>query len=378
MPGFGLAYKPPADVGFFGRSQVMQIRLTNQSEKSWRSHIDGMRAISVLSVLLYHVGVSHFSGGFVGVDVFFVISGFLISKIIYDDLAACGRLRVATFYDRGIRRILPVYVVVTAATIAAGYLLLLPDDFARLGQSAIYTTGFAANIFFYLSSDYFGPTANSQPLLHYWSLGVEEQFYIVFPIVMFACSRFAPRFQALSVVGIAIVSIGLAEFSIRTNPAAAFYLSPQRAWELMVGAMLALPDVAFPKRRILRETISMAGLGLILVSIFLYGPETKFPGLTATVPVVGAAAILLGCDRGPTLTGTVLSFSPLRLVGLWSYSIYMVHWPLIVYFRYFWPRINTTLSVVVVAASIALGALSYVAIETPFRRARGSLRRRRN
>jgi hypothetical protein len=215
-------------------------------------------------------------------------------------------------------------------------------------------------------------------LLHYWSLGVEEQFYIAFPMVVFACSRLAPRFLAISVAGIAIASLALAEYSVRIDPAAAFYLLPQRAWELMVGSMLALPQLVFPKRRDFREIIAATGLGLIVASILLYGPQTPFPGLTAAAPVAGAAAILLGCESGPTLIGAVLSLKPLRLIGLWSYSIYMVHWPLIVYSRLLWPHAGTALITMLVAVSVALGALSYLAVETPFRSQRGRFRRRRD
>ena len=365
-------------MAFSAVDDVEQTVVTKPSQLGWRSHIDGMRAISILCVLLYHVGASQFSGGFVGVDVFFVISGFLISKVIYDDIAASGQFHIANFYERRVRRILPVFVVVTFATIVAGYFLLLPDDYAQLGKSVIYATGFAANIFFYLTSSYFGPAADTQPLLHYWSLGVEEQFYVVFPMLVLACSKFAPRLLAPSIFAIAIFSLALAEYCVRTAPTAAFYLAPQRAWELMAGSILALPHFPFPKRRVLREPAAALGLGLILFSIFAYGPKTPFPGATAAVPVIGAALILSGCDRGPTFVGSLLSAKPLRLIGLWSYSIYMIHWPLIVFCRQIWPNPSGPMYAALVIASVIFGGLSYLVVETPFRRSREILKRGRN
>lgn len=350
--------------------RVTQARITRQSEIDWRTHIDGMRALSVISVLLYHVDLPYFSGGFVGVDVFFVISGFLISKIIFHDIFVYGRFRIARFYEHRIRRILPVFVVVTAIVLSAGYFFLLPDDFARVGESAVYASGFAANIFFYLGSDYFGPAAGTQPLLHYWSLGVEEQFYIAFPIFALVCFRTSPRLLLPGILAIAIGSFGLSVFSVRTEPAAAFYLAPQRAWELMAGSILALPRFPFPKWRALREPMAATGVGLILFAVFMYDSKTPFPGIAATVPVTGAVLILVGCERGGTVIATLLSLKPLRLVGLWSYSIYMFHWPLIVFTHLIWANVSLTLNIIVVALSVALGALSYLVVETPFRKPR--------
>lgn len=341
-----------------------------QARVHWRGYIDGLRAVAVLAVLLYHVGLAWLPGGFVGVDVFFVISGFLISRVIYDDIAASGRFHIGSFYERRIRRIVPAFVAVTAATLAAGYFLFLPDEFARLGKSVIYAAAFSANIFFYLTSNYFGPAADAEPLLHYWSLGVEEQFYVVFPLVVLACSRFAPRLLAPIIFAVAAGSLALAQFYVRTAPAAAFYLAPERAWELMAGSMLALPQFPFPRRRLLRETAAAVGLGLILFAVLAYDTTTPFPGLTATLPVGGCALILWGCDRGATLTGHLLSLRPLRWIGLWSYSIYMIHWPLIVFGRQLWPDAGAPLIGAIIAVSVALGAISYWLIETPFRKPR--------
>jgi peptidoglycan/LPS O-acetylase OafA/YrhL len=343
------------------------LALARTSRIGWQSHIDGMRAIAVLAVLLYHGGISQFSGGFIGVDVFFVISGFLISKIIYEDIATHGRLRIANFYERRIRRILPVFFVVTVAAMAAGFFLFLPDDFAQLGKSAVYATGFAANIFFYLSADYFGPSADTQPLLHYWSLGVEEQFYILFPMFVLAFAKLSPRMLTPALFAVAVLSLVLAEFYVRNEPPAAFYLPLQRAWELLVGSILALPHFPRPRRRLVCEPIAAIGVGLILFSIFAYGPKTAFPGFTAMPPVIGTALILWGCESGRTFVGSALSVKPLRLIGLWSYSIYMIHWPLILFSRQIWPHAGMILNAASISLSIIFGALSYRFVETPFR-----------
>jgi peptidoglycan/LPS O-acetylase OafA/YrhL len=344
------------------------------SGDDWRQHIDGLRAISVLAVVFYH---SRFiSGGFVGVDVFFVISGFLISKIIYAEIKSHGKFRIISFYERRARRILPVFVIVTAATVITGYFLFLPDDFAVLGRSAMYASGFSANLFDYRTSGYFDEEADTYPLLHFWSLGVEEQFYIAFPVIVLLIWKLAPRLIGATIFLIAVASLALAEICVRTQPAAAFYLTPQRAWELMAGCMLALPGFPFLNQRLPREIVSAAGLGLILFAALSYGNETPFPGLTAVVPVAGAASIIWGCEGRQTFVGALLSLKPLRYLGLWSYSIYMIHWPIIVFARVLRPFSDGRLDVIIVLASIGLGCLSYFFVEAPFRKPRQILSRR--
>jgi peptidoglycan/LPS O-acetylase OafA/YrhL len=341
----------------------------------WRPYIDGLRAAAVLAVLFNHSGLVDVPGGFVGVDVFFVISGLLISKVIYDDIAAHGKFRIIDYCERRIRRIVPVFVVVTAASLVAGYVLFLPDEFAALGRSAIAASGFAANVYFHHTTGYFAGQAITKPLLHYWSLGIEEQFYIVFPLIVLAISRFAPRFLGAAILAIAGISFALAEFYVRTAPAAAFYLTPQRAWELMVGCLLALPNVPWLKHRLQREVVAAGGFALIAFAAFEFSDATRFPGLTAVVPVAGAAGILWACGGGPTFVGSLLSFGPLRAIGLWSYSIYMIHWPLVVFARAVWPRGFAGLEGGIVVASLALGCASYLLVEMPFRRPRQLLSR---
>ena len=362
----------PDELKYLGRRALSVLRwlLWAHDDKKgdgWRPHIDGLRAISVLAVLFYHVGLVNTPGGFVGVDIFFVISGFLISKVIYADIAFHGKFRIVRFYERRARRILPAFCVVTAGAILAGYFLFLPDDFANLGSSAIYASGFAANIFFYHTSGYFTGQAITKPLLHYWSLGVEEQFYIIFPLVILLVFKIAPRLLGVAVISIAIASLALAQRYLETDASAAFYLTPPRAWELMAGCLLALPNFPYSGWRALCEVASAVGLGLILFAALTYNYATPFPGASAAVPVAGAALILWSCERSSTVVGLLLSIKPLRYIGLWSYSIYMVHWPLIVFARVYWPYGGRHFDIDIVAVSIGLGWLSYLLVESPFR-----------
>ncbi len=350
--------------------------LTPKGNKGhWSKHIDGLRAIAVLSVLFYHANVFNVPGGFVGVDVFFVISGFLISRIIYDEIKSHGKLRVVDFYERRARRILPVFVVVTGAVIVAGYFLLLPNEFADLGRSATYASVFAANVFFYHETAYFGGFAITMPLLHYWSLGVEEQFYIVFPLIAFAIGRVAPKLLGVVVLSILGASLALAEHYIGIDPKTAFYLAPPRAWELMVGSVLALPSFPHLTRRALREMISLVGLAFIIFAVFKFDATTRFPGISASIPVFGSALILWACERGSTFVGALLSVRPLRSVGLWSYSIYMIHWPIVAFARVLLPQGFHGIGFVIVVISIGLGCASYVLVEMPFRKPRQILGR---
>ncbi|MCB1506294.1 MAG: acyltransferase [Hyphomicrobiaceae bacterium] len=338
------------------------------ADPSWRGYIDGLRAVAVISVVMFHLNLAQFSGGFVGVDVFFVISGFLISKAIYKHIEARDKFNILWFYEKRFRRIIPVYVAVTLSVFALGYWLLLPDRFSALARSAAYASGFSANVFFYLSSGYFDDSAKTQPLLHYWSLGVEEQFYVVFPLFILLLYKFAPKSRGVSIAVVAVASLLAAEWQLNRDPSAAFYLLPFRAWELLVGSLLALPRTWLPQKRVVAEVMSIAGLGSIVASIIYFTETMRFPGLTAAVPVLGTAAVILGCERYKTFTCQFLEWRPIRLLGLWSYSIYMVHWPLIIFSEPLFPEATAMARASgVLAASIVLGWASYKFIEQPFR-----------
>lgn len=332
----------------------------------YRPDIDGLRAIAVLPVLFFHVGVRGFSGGFVGVDVFFVISGYLITGILVRDIEA-GRYSIAGFYRRRILRIFPALIGVMIATTAAACLLLLPVEFAAFARSLAATALFASNIDFYRVTSYFNPGGTSQPLLHTWSLAVEEQWYILWPLVLAAIgSGRIGRIRAVA-IAITLVSFALSLWLLPVDPAATFYLLPTRAWELGLGATLAVLAVR-PRAGLLNEALALIGLALIALSVKFYTADTAFPGLAAVPPCLGTA-LLLHSGRAPSWVGQLLSLAPLRFVGLISYSLYLWHWPIVVFADtgLLLPKTPLVIAAIILV-SIGAATLSWWLVETPFRR----------
>ena len=331
-----------------------------------RTDIDGLRAVAILPILLFHAGVSALSGGFVGVDIFFVISGFLITSIIVRELSE-GRFRLVDFYRRRVVRIFPALFVMSAVVVAFGAWRLLPGEFTQLAESTMAALAFASNLHFWLVADYFGPDAELMPLLHTWSLGVEEQFYIFFPLGMLLIARFLRGRFAWMLAGAAAVSFVGGWLVALGSPVAAFYLLPVRAWELLAGALVAVSGITGASRpgRRGRELVAAAGAALLLAAIVFVRDGPGFPMPQALVPTLGAA-LVIACGEG-TVVGRILSLGVLRYIGRVSYSTYLWHWPLIA----FW-RIETGIAldpfetIFLVAASLAAGALSYHLVEKPF------------
>lgn len=344
---------------------------------TYRPDIDGLRAIAVLSVVLYHYGMQPLNGGFVGVDVFFVISGYLITKIIHRQVSE-GRFTFADFYERRVRRIFPALFAMLAATLMAGLLILLPSDLKALSNASIATLLFASNVLFWRQSGYFDPSAELNPLLHTWSLAVEEQFYIVFPILLIIVERYAARWLKPLLALAALASFAACVALQGWQPAAMFYLSPFRAWELSLGALLAIEAVPPIASRRLREAVAATALAVLLGSLWWTEAGLDFPGWQAAFPVVATAALIFTGGGAPTVVHRLLAARPLVLVGLISYSLYLWHWPVIVYAKYLGggdlPAFGFRLLLIVV--SLALGAASYRWVETPFRRARTAGKRR--
>jgi peptidoglycan/LPS O-acetylase OafA/YrhL len=339
----------------------------------YRPEIDGLRAIAVAAVILFHAGFALFSGGFVGVDVFFVISGFLITSIIVEELKT-GRFSVLRFYERRARRILPALFTVMAACVPFAYRLLSPDDLKDFAQSLAAICLFASNVLFWGESGYFDTQAELKPLLHTWSLAVEEQFYVVFPLLLLAAWRLG-RGVLLSLIGaIAVVSLFLSVDEVRNFPSAAFYLLPSRAWQLLVGALASFvadrwqaADVRQPAVRLAGEAVGWSGMAMIILALFLFDERTPFPGLNAALPTIGTALVLL-CASDRTSVGRMLAWRPLVGLGLISYSAYLWHQPLFAFTKHaLLADLPTDLAIVLCAATIVLACLSWRFVEQPFR-----------
>ncbi len=261
----------------------------------YRPEIDGLRGAAVLAVVLFHAGLG-VPGGGIGVDVFFVISGFLITSLILKDLEG-GAFTIASFWERRARRILPALTVVVLATLVAGWFLLLPGDYESLGRAAFWQAAFGANVHYYLETSYFSGAAEEKPLLRTWSLAVEEQFYLALPLTLLVLLRlracrarlFLPAVFAAGVV----LSLAASIYGVANHRAAAFFLLPTRAWELLLGSFVAVtPNDWLPRSNAVREVISLAGLGGVIVPCLLYTKDTSFPGLAAVPPCVGAALVI--------------------------------------------------------------------------------------
>ena len=332
---------------------------------AWRADIDGLRAVSVMAVLIFHLGARWLPGGFVGVDVFFVISGFLITGIIARETDE-GRFSFLEFYHRRIRRLYPALTTVLAVTTAVGWLLMMPREFRDYGRTLAWTPLFASNFVFLDDAGYFGSAASTRPLLHTWSLGVEEQFYIVFPWVLLAARRFRFSRPAL-VAGLTILSLAASIVAGFRDDGSAYYLLPMRFWELGFGALLALRPVSLGTGR-LRDGLGVAALAVIVASTVMIDENLPFPGWVALFPV-GAAAVLIACDGGPA--SRLLSTRPFVFLGRISYPLYMWHWPLIVLAHFWFGRaLDGVAATGVGVLSIVLAQVTFAAIETPIRKRR--------
>jgi len=246
------------------------------SELKYRADIDGLRAVAVLAVVLYHAKFNGFSGGFIGVDIFFVISVFLITKKIADEIKA-GQFSIITFYERRIRRIFPALFVVIIAVLLGGAWLFNPESYYELGKSSTATTLFVSNIFFWRQSGYFAAPSKLKPLLHMWSLSVEEQFYIFLPIFLVLVYRFLKKKPVLILTLAAVASFSLSLFILRHDASGAFFHAPFRAWELLIGSIIAITKIQLPSRY--NNLASGTGLVMILAGIYLFSEDTLFPGL---------------------------------------------------------------------------------------------------
>lgn len=330
----------------------------------YRSEIDGLRAVAVIPVILFHAGFSPFSGGFIGVDVFFVISGYLITTIILQDLQA-GTFSLVRFYERRARRILPALFFVLFCCIPFAWMWMLPNEFESFGKSLISVLVFGSNFFFFGESGYFEPDMELKPLLHTWSLAVEEQFYIVFPLLLWSLWRKGRSASLLAFAVIAFATLLLCEYASRVYPGFNFYSPITRTWELIAGAICVF--VQTNRHKLRDDALSAIGLGFIFISIFSFDKETRFPSLFTLLPVGGTCLILMFGYKG-TIVARLLSIAPLSGIGLISFSAYLWHQPLLAFTRLY---VDEPLGVGLMGSlaflSLAAGYLSWRFVELPFR-----------
>jgi peptidoglycan/LPS O-acetylase OafA/YrhL len=331
----------------------------------YRSEIDGLRAIAILPVVLFHAGIARFSGGFVGVDVFFVLSGYLITGILIRS-AEDGTFSILDFYERRARRILPALFAVMLVCTPFAWRWMEIIDFRNFGESLTAVSLFASNVLFWLESDYFGGAAEQKPLLHTWSLAVEEQYYIVFPILLILIWRTRRGALPYALGLLALISLGVAEWSWRHAPMANFYLFPSRAWEILIGSLCAWAQWRGGARR--HGGLAWLGIAMILAAVFVFDETTPFPSLLALLPVLGTALVVRYATEG-TGVARMLSLRVIVGIGLISYSTYLVHQPLLAFTRIIsLSEPSTALMAGMAALSFPLGWLSWRFIERPFRR----------
>ncbi len=354
------------------RSKWMRVSFESIASRSakYRPDVDGLRAVAVLAVLFFHTGFAPFRGGFVGVDIFYVISGYLITSILSKDLSE-GRFSLIAFYERRMRRIFPaLFTVLFFCTVAAA-VLLDPREMTAFGKSLVATTFFFSNFYFWHSAQplgYFDNSVSSQPLLHTWSLAVEEQFYLFFPVTLFFLYRWAKGRVNAWLIFLAAASFALNIWATEHKPVVAFYWIMPRAWELLAGALLAMKAVPPIRHRIVSEITGLLGLAMIACALSFPIKAASFPGYIVLLPCVGAWLVIYAGDAGPCFARSLLSFPPLVFIGVISYSLYLWHWPIIVFSGHLPINLPANAKIpFVLISSVALAFISFEYIERPFR-----------
>jgi peptidoglycan/LPS O-acetylase OafA/YrhL len=340
-----------------------------------RTDIDGLRALAVTAVICLHAGVAAVSGGFLGVDVFFVISGYLIHKDLTGRLHA-GAFAPLAFYGRRMRRTLPALYFVTICTLGATWFVFLPGDFDAAARSAAATALSVSNFLFLGQVGYFDHDALSKPLLHTWSLGVEEQFYLFAPLISLALFRVGKRWRPWIYVLLLASTFALCMVVRTAKPAAAFYMMPPRAWEFLLGCAVADGVVPAVRSRFVGEALTTAALSALVAALFLVAEDSAHPGLPTLVPCLATAAIIHTGGTYRSFVARCLGAPPIALVGLMSYSLYLWHWPLLALARYLEIATTPALAVAFAGLLLAVSILSWRYVERPFRAQGTPLRRR--
>ena len=337
----------------------------------FRTDIQGLRALAIIPVLLFHSYKDWMPGGFVGVDIFFVISGYLITRIILKEIGE-NRYSVLGFYQRRVVRLFPALFILLVATFLAGVVTFPPQQLAALGSSAVAALLFVANLFYLRTTDYFGQSAEYLPLIHTWSLAVEEQFYIAFPLLVYLLRK-KPRVLLITTCVIAGISLLMCIYVLGISPKAAFYLPFTRAYELLIGALVAIGLSNWSASQRTRDVLSLIGILLLIYCFATFSEATRFPGLSAILPCLGAALIILAGQDGDSLGGRLISHPILLFFGNISYSLYLWHWPVLTFGRY-WNLgpLSPWQALALLAFSVLCAWLSYRFVERPIINARVS------
>ena len=352
---------------------------TNQYHSTYRADIDGLRAVAVLAVILFHINKDLLPGGFIGVDVFFVISGYLISLIIIRDIIT-NKFSIAEFYRRRIKRIFPPLTIVLITTIGISQFILLPEDALAVAKSGLWSAFSMANVYFWLFQDtsYFATASNQLPLLHLWSLGIEEQFYIIWPFALLFFLRSKHKIHFFAIFGlIGILSFALGEFLFSHAPSFTYYMLPTRAGELLLGGILAQFIIKKEKLEIPKVVVfmvSLLGLLMIIVSLFLLSENSVFPGVRALLPTLGTAALIFSGHYGNTAPNRLLKIKPMSWIGLISYSAYLWHWPILAFYHYGNFKITILSGIIIFFITLFIAWLSYAYIETPARNSKKTIK----
>ena len=339
----------------------------------YRSDIDGLRALAVLSVILFHINTKWVPGGFLGVDIFFVISGYLITLILTKEVATTNKINIINFYKRRIKRIIPALLFVLIPVFITGFLIMAPDDLLSLSKSMVWSFFSAANIYFYSSIDtgYFATGSSELPFLHLWSLGVEEQFYILWPFVVLYLLHYiqSVQKQLLLVSILLIASLVWAQLIIVQNHSFAYYMLPTRSWELLAGAFTALlVHSGFRTTNLINNLMAFVGLLAIILSFIFVSESAPVPGVAALPAIIGATLLILSGVSYQTYVGRLLSFRVFVAIGLVSYSAYLWHWPILAFLHYALVEIDLTIAFIVILTTFTMATVSYLLIETPLRK----------
>jgi peptidoglycan/LPS O-acetylase OafA/YrhL len=347
-------------------------QISSPRRSAFRPDIEGLRAVAILLVVCFHSGLSWVRGGFVGVDVFFVLSGYLITELLVDEVERTGRLDFARFYARRIRRLLPAALLMLVCTLIVSFAVLSPIETARVSKSAIATATYVSNAWFVLqSTDYFSANVDTNPLLHTWSLAVEEQFYLVWPLLVLFCMRWKKPRKTIVVVfsAVTILSFAAGVWLTRALPPFAFFGTPTRAWEFAAGGLATLLQDS-PALRVFRHAAAWLGAALLLLSGAWLTSARGYPGVFALMPVMGTVMILIAGKLTPSQTGlfTVLGSRLFQTLGGLSYSWYLWHWPVLVFGRILLPgRRSPLTSILLLLASLVVAWGTHSLIENPVR-----------